>query len=485
MKKLLLFLLLSISGFISAQMQDLATLASGKLVYSQILLDTEDQVYGYIYFFNQENIDEDHIQMEYVLLDKNLNRVANHSFKMHQYNKMLVTRYFRDCSLINNNQLLLRLSHQPMNALPIESFSILSIKEKTISPEFWYYNDAIEEIPKSYPEYEKKAFYFKNTGIAIPDKNHNGFYIKEQPYTKVGTNKFLKFYDLKNQLQWSYEYNTSTKNKEQNTIYINNNKSETIYLLESNSLKKDKIVAINSQNGKIEFRYTFDNNLTKIYHDFNSKVINNQFIITGNYYKYEGYTDSYNLNMSLGFYRIIIDKNGNKINEKYIPWEDLNEQININKNGKVDKKYFLRPNGFYIFEDGSVCFLTDKYQPNSSSSDFVLFFMDPDFKLKKIETIAKEPFKGTQYNYLFSQFSKEKNEYTFFYKNYITSNKEWVLGVVTLNKEGIIKEDKIPMSSKDEKFTILPIPAKEGYILLREYNENDEKYNQLRLEKLN
>ncbi len=35
-----------------------------------------------------------------------------------------------------------------------------------------------------------------------------------------------------------------------------------------------------------------------------------------------------------------------------------------------------------------------------------------------------------------------------------------------------------------EKYSIDPFPAKEGYIMLREYNEKD-KYNQIRLEKIN
>jgi hypothetical protein len=44
--------------------------------------------------------------------------------------------------------------------------------------------------------------------------------------------------------------------------------------------------------------------------------------------------------------------------------------------------------------------------------------------------------------------------------------------------------EEIAISSRKEKFSIDIFPAKEGYILMREYNEK-EKYNQVRLEKLN
>jgi len=92
-------------------------------------------------------------------------------------------------------------------------------------------------------------------------------------------------------------------------------------------------------------------------------------------------------------------------------------------------------------------------------------------------------------NYLFSQYIKDKTGVVFFYENIekdpnagIFSNGMLMLGINTII-DGNLTEEKIQLSAK-KKYTILPFPAKEGYIMLREYNEKD-KYNQLRLEKLN
>ncbi len=49
--------------------------------------------------------------------------------------------------------------------------------------------------------------------------------------------------------------------------------------------------------------------------------------------------------------------------------------------------------------------------------------------------------------------------------------------------DGKFKQEIIPISEKDN-YQVMPYVAKEGYILLREYN-NKDKYNKIRLEKLN
>jgi hypothetical protein len=55
--------------------------------------------------------------------------------------------------------------------------------------------------------------------------------------------------------------------------------------------------------------------------------------------------------------------------------------------------------------------------------------------------------------------------------------------IITAISKDTVQTDRIPLTSRD-KYAIYPIPAKEGYVLLMEFNEND-KYNQIRLEKLN
>ena len=73
----------------------------------------------------------------------------------------------------------------------------------------------------------------------------------------------------------------------------------------------------------------------------------------------------------------------------------------------------------------------------------------------------------------------------FFYKDNQkddkTKEKNWNLFINTLI-DGKFNQEQIPISSKEN--IIYPYVAKEGYILMQEYNEK-EKYNKIRLEKLN
>ncbi len=102
------------------------------------------------------------------------------------------------------------------------------------------------------------------------------------------------------------------------------------------------------------------------------------------------------------------------------------------------------------------------------------------------------------FNYLFlsynlyrifrtSQYLNEDNDVVFFYRDFQkddeTKDKNWILFINTLIN-GKFNQEQVKISSKDDKFFILPYVAKEGYILLREFNKKD-KYNQIRLEKLN
>lgn len=507
MKRLFLALFLSLVGFISAQIQDLATLASGKLVYSTILYNTDDQVYGYIYFFDQGDIDKENKQLEYVLLDKNLNKVANNTFTFKNYN-IKIYSYLFFCNYINNNEIALGMSYITKNKPTIYSFRTIKINEKTVSPEYWYRNGNIEEVPTDYAEYKKIIKQVNNTGFFSTNNKNNGFLVEELYNKKFGTNKFIKFYNTNKELQWEYEYNPNAKSNNFNTITIQHRSENTIYLLQSQNngryATEYKIVALNSKNGEKKYEYIFENNNSNYSHSLITKEINNQLVIVGNYSKYNK-EKTFDLDKNLGFYSIILDEKGNKIKEKYTQWEDFKGLIDIDEKGRVEKNYRLSPTKFFIFNNGSIAILTEKLKPgkngvwipiigpltymaterNERTEDFILFFMDADFNVKSVKTIEKDLTKGYSYNYLFSQYSKNGNEAAFFYQNYLKSDKEWVLGVNTINSKGELKEDRIPMTSKEEKYTLSPIPAKEGYILLREYNEKDDKYNQLRLEKLN
>lgn len=119
------------------------------------------------------------------------------------------------------------------------------------------------------------------------------------------------------------------------------------------------------------------------------------------------------------------------------------------------------------------------------TTDLVYFSTNKDFKLTEVKIFEKEKTKGSySSDYLFSQYINDGKDVAFFYRDYQKDDegdKNWNLFINTI-KDGVFSQEKIKISSKEN--SIIPYIAKEGYILLREYNKKAE-YNGIRLEKLN
>ena len=119
------------------------------------------------------------------------------------------------------------------------------------------------------------------------------------------------------------------------------------------------------------------------------------------------------------------------------------------------------------------------------TTDLVYLQTNEEFKPKQVKVFEKDKSKGyTSSDYLFSQYINGGNDVAFFYRDYQKDNdgeKNWNLFLNSV-KNGVYSQEKIPITSKEN--SIIPYLAKEGYILLREYNKKS-KYNGIRLEKLN
>src|SRR5690554_1741049 len=98
---LLALCLVIFSNSIFCQTRDLENMAEGEMVFADILYDSEAKLYGYIYFFDQGDIDTQHQQYEYILLDRNLNKVANGTFIERKITKAEVL--FDGSTLISDN----------------------------------------------------------------------------------------------------------------------------------------------------------------------------------------------------------------------------------------------------------------------------------------------------------------------------------------------------------------------------------------------
>ena len=515
--KLLLMLFVFLSSFSFGQIQDLAKLSEGKMVYGSVLYDSDNNVYGYLYIY-QLDINKTDRKMEYVFLDKNLNKVSNGTYSEKKYsndadNYLGVKSNYYDCTLMGDYIILnkyyyyykaITIGKKRPELLPLlTTFQLISLNENTVSPEYNYENGQFSIVTADFNRLKKeyKGQKTKNITYGFNNDNIKGFFIYDDNIDNKYLSKELKFYNEKMEPLWTYVYNPVATKKDYTKFYFETTKNNNIYLSEVHFIKglcvEHKVIALDFSTGKKKYEYVLETPQSKYSHTLVAKEVNGQLTISGRYCPYDQ-KYGYWLDNDLGFYKIVLDENGNAIQEKYTQWSDFSQYIDVDKKGRVEKKFRLRPAKTFFFNDGSTSILTEKYKPVSNnvligpipskSDDYVLFNMDKDLNVKDVQTIEKATALGVDYyhDYLFSQYIKDETGVVFFFQNYAkndeTKEKQWFLGINTII-DGKLTQEKIPISSR-KKYVIDPTPAKEGYIMLREYNEKD-KYNQIRLEKLN
>ena len=130
-KLILLSLLCSLASF--GQMQDLMNLSKGEIVYSSILYDSNENLYGYFYLYQTDKTSSKTMKFEYVVLDKNLNKVNNGEFEGMKEDYLLYSR-FDDCTLMGD-KLILDKIYYTQDAIILNTIRIISLKDNNISNE--------------------------------------------------------------------------------------------------------------------------------------------------------------------------------------------------------------------------------------------------------------------------------------------------------------------------------------------------------------
>jgi hypothetical protein len=514
----ILFISLFFTTMALGQMQDLKNLADGELVYSSMLYDSSGDLYGYFYLYKRD-VDKVHKTMEYVLLDKNLNKVSNNTFVNNSYKEQKVDyagtkcRYI-DCSLMGDNILLTNYYYYipPIGQYPVPlttAFQIISLKDKTVSKEMKYQDGVFSDLPDDFIQLKKenKNLDTKYLVETIYNDSLTGFFISQVNTDGLAcAEKDIRFYNEKKELLWTYEYNPNGDFRNLTTCKVISVNKNNIYLWETKYMKghhpEKKIVLLDLKTGKKKYETVLEDGNSKYNHSINAKEIDGKLLITGNYSPYKKYY-FFRLSKNLGYYKLVLDENGKEVSREYSKWSDFATAMKVNKKGRVKNNYRLNTQSVLIFKEGAMSIIAEKYRPSGNSlwfvplvglftghkektTDMVLINFDEQFQLQSVNTVKKDLSVEANNDYLFSQYIKNEEGGVFFFKDFTknpeTGKKQWMLGINTFIN-GVFTEEKIPIYSK-RKYLIDPLPAKEGYIMLREYNEK-EKYNQIRLEKLN
>lgn len=484
--RLIFFLFLTAS---QAQTTDLFTLAKGNLTFFNPIFEEDHSLYGYLALYNLGREGKEKSNFEYVILDTRLAKVANGSFSAPEYK--YVDSHFFSLDKIGDKILLSKIyQFYARPYILFSSYTEIDLKTNTPSEPFYVQDGKFitgHRDPGGLKAQQKK---YDNLDILYGFENeYLAFQVSKEKRSMGEVNTITVYGDDKNEI-WNTSFLQGDRDDKYKTFSLAYAKNNTIIIQEKN--KRDVTLhSIDPVTGKEKFSYTIENRDSDYNYSYQIKKIGEELVLTGKISSYSG--SGYTMENAKGLFKIKLDDEGNESFKKYFLWEEASEFLDINKSGKLEKGYRLLAQDYFIFEDGRITFLAEKYKesynllvgPIPKATDFVLFQFNEDFTLKNVETIEKDKSKFAISDYLFSQPINNGNDVVFFYRDYqkdkVTKNKDWVLGIVKLVDKKFDYE-QIPMSSDD--FFIEPYIAKEGYIMLREYNKGSD-HNTIRLERIN
>lgn len=506
MKKIYLLLFGLLQTYSYAQTQDLAALATGENIGMNALYDTKDNLYGYVSLYSYGKSGDKTKKFEYVILDKNLNPVANKEFE----GDITAGNYLGYVDF--KGQIILKPSSLDHTLIKLKDIftptsMVIDPKTNTITKKqyFDYQKGVFKEItePKNWKETRKenreekkdKGFLYYSSVFEIKE---GGFLAQEfDDYGKyVSNNSIIKFDDNKAEI-WRYKYNTDGNKKNSEKLNMLEKDEQHIYfILEKNQSDKKsfELLVLDMKTGKVVTSKPISNlsdetldNITSLYSTTrmvdNDKTFEDKIVILGKNYENK---------LHKGYARLIVDKKTFEVETKKILYTpDISAFLpNVNNLGYVEKGFHLQPRDVIFLKDGSVSIVLEKYKIDFNTggpktTDLVYIYTNKDFVVKGVKVFSKDKSFNTS-DYLFSQYINNDNDVVFFYRDYqkdkSTKQKSWKLFINTLI-DGNFKQEIVPISEKDS-YSVIPYVGKEGYILLREYNEKD-KFNKIRLERLN
>ena len=91
MKQIGLLLLLLITTSLQAQIQKMSELSQNKFLDSEIIYEENgEDIWGYFLLYKADMVSKDFLKLEYIVLDKNLNKVGSNTFEHDCYDSWLV-----------------------------------------------------------------------------------------------------------------------------------------------------------------------------------------------------------------------------------------------------------------------------------------------------------------------------------------------------------------------------------------------------------
>jgi hypothetical protein len=477
-------------------------IGKGQLIEGRALLNDDKSLYGYFFLFRQiDNIFSTHPHYEYFVLDKNLNEVLTNSFDLVFDAKFCVYGMPR-AEKSGNNVLLNDMTFvNNMTQTPI--VRSLGLKDNSISDYYLFFDNEFIKFDQENKVLRNKMRHPKMYSSIIPVSNvfFNGMMVLDRPYfpsdENIMNSRNLRIYSADTVDLWNMQYDkddTKTTFRFLNDYLIEDTTLLICYEdIERNTVKKvvkrQKLVSYNIKTGEVNFIYTVKSDDDANVYDFELKKYNNAIYLNGTYQNATKFSTSAT-SQYFGWVHIALNEKGKELNRNLVSYLQADSVRIKNKLPHINFSD-LTSIEEYQFKNGSGAYLLEKTSNTARGKyilgDFWLIIFDENFRINQVHHIDKHDYLSFESSYLFGQYLNDNNDLVFFIKDKKkspeTNKMTWSLGI---NKiiNGKYEYEEIPLGSKNEDFQIFPYIAKEGYILLREFNEK-EKYDQLRLEKLN
>jgi len=511
MKKIGLLLLLLITTSLQAQIQKMSELSQNKFLDSEIIYEENgEDIWGYFLLYKADMVSKDFLKLEYIVLDKNLNKVGSNTFEHDCYDSWLVDIMPTINSVYKNkNELLFAIGfdYDEMITNSPYVFRKINLNDFSIGNSFMFFEYKLIEdnkiMDRLISEKKQPAYFMpiKNKGFISVDTKNTKYRNLENSITFYKQNKNLigySFFDLNFNKLWKFVYIPKEKSSERH-LYLNSNDAVVVFNISFDgknydNLNKEFYKVVDIKNGN-ELALIPLNDDKYIYKYSKMLFDNDKIIFFDKIYeqtkKGYSYTDK-----CLGYSKRVYDiKKNNIIEQKYLFWENISKFKEITKYGEVNKNDYIQFLDFKITTDGKTVIIGEGYEPAGSTKIKNLYTLELDvsFNLTSFNEIQKNVNKYNDPN-LWGDTLENYNMFDFMYSQKITNdefiyfyqdnekgkkNKIWTLGAIVY-ADGKFSNQKINL--KTESGIIKPIKAKKGYIILQETSDKNE--NTIRLEKI-
>lgn len=505
-KLTLVFLLFFIT--LNAQITDLKKLSNGKFYDSDVIKDINNNIKGYFLLFETDKIEKETYNLEYVVLDENLQKVTNGFITEMKYESFLITSKKINVDVtLNNEKLLLRLSDDINAGMSSEAyvrFRILDLKTNKLTDIFTFNKNELKLNPKidrkvsNYSEnFSQYMYFFNNVGLVVDSK-------EKDSKTKI-EDRYLAAYDDNFKEIWKFNYDKSeNKSNKKELKYLKSDENVLVFF--NHTLNKNysflndySILFLDAKTGKLNKEFVFPDMDKYAYKIVDCYINENDITILGNYSKKSTYGNIDDM-QNYGLFNFMFAKNtGKLIQSKYLNWEETNNKLDINKNGLIKKEGYLFIHQMLPLNDNRIIVVCEAFQQSPITTNNMFFLeLTKDFKLNQVFEIEKFKNKFPRTSAHSSDIKKyglfdfidyqslEDDEFLFFLndneKNSRNRKKSTLYGIVSYSNG---KFNKQTLNLKTEVSDIKAYPGKKGYIMLVENFDDINKSTEFRLEKIN